>query len=104
MENRIRMLRKERKMTQLRLSMELEVSQETVSAYESGKYYPSYQTLLKLSKLLNSSIDYMMGLSSIRHPQLLHLSEKEQSLMVRYRMLDEHQKDCLSSFIDGLLA
>ena len=34
MENRIRQLREERHMTQVRLSVELGVSQETVSSYE----------------------------------------------------------------------
>lgn len=32
-------------MTQVRLSVELGVAQETVSAYESGKHYPSVATL-----------------------------------------------------------
>ena len=39
--NRIKKLRKEKNITQIRLSIELEVSQETISAYEKGKYYPS---------------------------------------------------------------
>ena len=37
--NRIRELREEKKITQIRLSIELEVSQETISAYEMEKYY-----------------------------------------------------------------
>lgn len=41
MKNRIRELRAEKNITQLRLSLELEVSQETVSAYENGKHLPS---------------------------------------------------------------
>ena len=39
MANRIKQLREEYNMTQVRLSIELEVSQETISAYESGKHY-----------------------------------------------------------------
>ena len=63
MRNRIKELRQKNHMSQIRLSIVLEVSQETVSAYENGKYYPSFQTLLKLSDIFNSSIDYIMGLS-----------------------------------------
>ena len=37
MKNRIRELRAEKNITQLRLSLELEVSQETVSAYDKRK-------------------------------------------------------------------
>ena len=51
MENRIKELRQRNNMSQIRLSIELEVSQETISAYENGKYYPSFQTLLRLSPL-----------------------------------------------------
>ena len=41
--NRIRQLRKEKNITQVRLSIELEVSQETISAYEKEKHFPSTQ-------------------------------------------------------------
>ena len=41
MSNRIRELREARSMSQVRLSIELEVSQETVSAYESEKHFPA---------------------------------------------------------------
>ena len=47
MANRIKQLREEYNMTQVRLSIELEVSQETISAYESGKHYPSVADYLK---------------------------------------------------------
>ena len=50
--NRIKELRESKGMTQVRLSIELEVSQETVSAYEKGKHYPSVEVLMKLLKFL----------------------------------------------------
>ena len=51
MKNRIRELRAEKNITQLRLSLELEVSQETVSAYENGKHLPSLKSLIKMVQL-----------------------------------------------------
>lgn len=89
-------------MTQVRLSIELEVSQETVSAYESGKYYPSYQTLLKLSQILNSSIDYLMGLSDVRHPQFVNLSQEEKQVLSIYSGLSERQKERVLGYLQGL--
>lgn len=59
--NRIKKLRKEKKITQIRLSIELEVSQETISAYEKGKYYPSAAMLIKLRDIFGVSIDYILG-------------------------------------------
>lgn len=103
MENRIRQLRQERQMTQVRLSIELEVSQETVSSYESGKHYPSYQILVQLSQILNTSIDYMMGLSDVRHPELYPLSKETTQALAVYSALPQHQKEKALAYMQGLL-
>lgn len=63
MYNRIGQLREEHHMTQVRLSIELGVSQETVSAYENGKHFPSVANLLKMSQIFDVSCDYLLGLS-----------------------------------------
>lgn len=52
--------RKERGITQIRLSIAAEVSQETISAYESGKAMPSAETLIKMSEFLGVSIDFLL--------------------------------------------
>ena len=61
MKNRIRELRAEKNITQLRLSLELEVSQETVSAYENGKHLPSLKSLIKMADIFHVSTDYLIG-------------------------------------------
>ena len=101
MENRIRELRKKYHMSQIHLSIELEVSQETVSAYEKGKYYPSFQTPLRLSKIFNASIDYIMGLSDEMR-QNPHLSDSEYVLLNHYSRLNENQKEKALAYMQGL--
>ena len=101
MENRIKELRKKHRMSQIYLSIELEVSQETVSAYEKGKYYPSFQTLLKLSKIFNSSIDYIMGLTDINDFSVT-LSQEESILLNLYCKLEETQKEKALAYMQGL--
>lgn len=59
--NRIKELRKKRKITQIRLSTEIEVSQETISAYENGKAEPKLDKLVKIADFLNTSTDYLLG-------------------------------------------
>ncbi len=59
--NRIKKLRQKRKITQLRLGTEIEVSQETISAYESGKVEPKLDNLIKMADFLNTSTDYLLG-------------------------------------------
>lgn len=75
MTNRIRQLREEKHMTQVRLSIELGVSQETISSYEKEKHYPSFVQLKRISELFGTSIDYAMGLSDIRIPVAVQSEE-----------------------------
>ncbi len=104
MENRIKMLREEQKMTQVRLSIELGVSQETVSAYELGRHYPSAQMLIKLTGLFHASIDYILGLSSVRLPvSAVCLPEDEASLLTAYRAMSASQREKATAYIAGLL-
>lgn len=59
--NRIKELRKKRNITQIRLSTEIEVSQETISAYENGKAEPKLDKLVRIANFLNTSTDYLLG-------------------------------------------
>ena len=101
--NRIRALRKEKSMTQVRLSIELEVSQETISAYEKGKHYPSAGSLMRMAELFDASMDYIMGLSSIR--KLIaekELLDDEIRLISIYRKLDTTCKEKAHSYLQGM--
>ena len=105
MPNRIKQLREENSMTQVRLSIELEVSQETISAYESGKHYPSVAALLKLSEIFHTSCDYILGLSEIRFPHAPdNLSTLEQQLLAKWNSMDSRKQELLLAYIDGLTA
>jgi len=101
--NRIKLLREEKLMTQVRLSIELEVSQETISAYEIGKHYPSVKSLLRMAELFNASIDYIMGLSSVRKlMEEKELSNDEVSLISVYRKLNPICKEKAHSYLQGM--
>lgn len=100
--NRIKELREAKKMTQVRLSIELNVSQETVSAYEKEKYFPSYQTLMKLSEIFNTSVDYIMGLSDKRTIQK-SAGERQDQLLVLFSELNEVNKEKALAYLQGML-
>lgn len=105
MPNRIKELREAAHMTQVRLSIELEVSQETVSAYESEKHYPSVASLLKLSEIFHASCDYILGLSDVRWPyQSASLTPVEEKLLAEWNTLSDQKKALLSAYLDGLTA
>ena len=101
--NRIKKLRKEKKITQIRLSIELEVSQETISAYEKGKYYPSATMLIKLRDIFGVSIDYILGLSDTRFDPLseTNLTEDENYILNLCRKMDDSDRKRTISYIEG---
>ena len=53
-------LREKKNMTQQRLAIELDMNQNTISRYESGKRQADYATLIKIADYFNVSIDYLL--------------------------------------------
>lgn len=102
MANRIKQLREENRMTQVRLSIELEVSQETVSAYEKEKHYPSFAQLCRMAELFHVSIDYLMGLSDIRAPVKIIEDETLNRLIAVGKTLTKEQAELVLAYIQGM--
>lgn len=57
---RLRELRKQRGISQLKLAMDLGMNQNTISRYENGEREADYQTLILLADYFNVSIDYLL--------------------------------------------
>ena len=105
MANRIRELREAMGMTQVRLSIELEVTQETISAYETGKHNVSMKNLMKMTQLFDVCMDYIMGVSDIRKPILPNkFTYDEIELLIMFRKMSQTQKEKAMAFMQGLLA
>ena len=59
--NRIRELRKEKKLTQTDLAKCLNTTTSNVSGWECGKWQPDNDTLIRLAEILDVSVDYLLG-------------------------------------------
>lgn len=57
MENKLRVLRAERKMSQADLAEQLGVSRQTINTIENGKYDPSLPLAFSLAKLFDHKIE-----------------------------------------------
>ena len=57
---RLKELRIKRRITQLRLSMDLNLNQNTISRYETGEREADYKTLIMIADYFNVSIDYLL--------------------------------------------
>ena len=60
-------LRLEKKLTQEELAKVLNLSVSTISMYETGSREPDISTLKNISEYFNVTCDYLLGLSSNRH-------------------------------------
>ena len=58
---KIRDLRKQRKMSQTELAKILHVSQQTVTAWETGKAEPSSSAISSLADYFDVTTDYLLG-------------------------------------------
>ena len=54
-------IRKERKLSQMKVAMDLNISREALSHYENDKREPSIELLTKMSDYFNVSIDYLIN-------------------------------------------
>ena len=57
---RLKELRKSRNISQVRLAIELNISQNSISRYETGEREADYKTLIALADFFNVSVDYLL--------------------------------------------
>lgn len=58
---RLKELRKKKGISQLRLAIELNTTQNTISRYETGEREPGIDELIKIADYFNVSVDYLIG-------------------------------------------
>ena len=61
MEFRLKELRKKKKISQLKLALDLNMNQNTISRYENMEREADYATLIKLADYFDVSLDYLLG-------------------------------------------
>lgn len=59
--DRLKTLREEHHFSQLKLSQELLVSQQTIAKWESGKTTPNPEMIKRISDFFNVTTDYLLG-------------------------------------------
>lgn len=71
---RLRELRKEAGYTQEELAKMIGKTRSAVAGYESENKEPDLETLARLAQIFKVSVEYLMGLSDIRQPNIINLS------------------------------
>lgn len=61
MEFRLKEIRKEHSVSQLKLALDLNMNQNTISRYETLEREADYEILLKFANYFDVSLDYLFG-------------------------------------------
>ena len=65
---RLKLLRQEKRLSQIELSKAILVGNKTISDYERGVSNPDFETLQKIASFFNVSTDYLLGKTDDRLP------------------------------------
>ncbi len=104
MEN-LRKIREKRHKNQLNVALAVGVTQESISMYESGVSLPKANVLIKLSQYLQTSTDYLLGLTDDDTPikyMNKNLSNKEKELLEKFIYLKTEDQLKLIGYADSL--
>lgn len=104
MEN-LKKIREKRNINQLKIAMDIGITQESISKYETGNAFPSKEILIKLADYLNCSIDYLLNRTdnpNINKDKISKEDEKIENLIFRYKSLSDENKNKLEGCLLAL--
>lgn len=91
---RIRLRRKELRITQTQIQQQTSISSGNLSGIENGRYLPSAIALIELSKVLHCSIDWILtGNSSISNISDNNESQNDVSLLQYFHGMSEDDQE-----------
>lgn len=95
--NRLTELRKQKKISQEELAKKIGVHQNVIGRYERGEAKPSIELAAKLAKVLEVSLDYLVGNTD------LELDKTIIDKLITIQKLPDEDKNCIMYSIDGLI-
>ncbi|MFR7500880.1 XRE family transcriptional regulator [uncultured Ruminococcus sp.] len=96
--SRIKEKRESIGMTQEELAAELGVSKGAIGNYESGNSYPKIDNMIQLFKALKTDANYIFQDETVQKE--VTLSSKEQTVIKKYRKLDNYGIDAVDGVLD----
>ena len=100
---RIRDLRKQKRMSQTELAKSAGVSQTTVTAWETGKAEPSSSAVAKLAVIFNVTTDYLLGRPNKQETKKddVELSDDDVIMTWRGKPLSDEDRELIRRIMNG---
>ena len=80
--NRLKTLRKQKKLTQKQLATQINVKNSIISFYENGDRFPSPEIIIKLSAVFHVSSDYLLGIENGTYIDVSGLTDSDIQLVL----------------------
>ena len=104
--NNLQTLRKKKGYKQIKVALDLNTTQETISSYETGRFFPYIDMLIKLADYYNTSIDYILCRTKYDMPiddiKPNNISDEDFILLNKINKLSNINKAKAEAYIDGL--
>jgi toxin-antitoxin system, antitoxin component, xre family len=106
MQNNLKQIRNNKNLLQTKVAMDLNITQETISSYETGRVFPSSDMLIKLADYYNTSIDYILCRTKYDMPidsiKPNNITDEDFILLNKIHKLSFVDKAKAEAYIDGL--
>ena len=98
----IRDLRKQKRMSQTELAKILHVSQQTVTAWETGKAEPSSSAVSNLADYFNVTTDYLLGRPEKKKgKQNVELTDDDIIMTYQGKELSDEDREIIKRLMNG---
>lgn len=101
--DRLKKLRKEKKLSQQELADKLGINRSTYARYETSTTEPDYETLRKLADFFGVTVDYILGRTNIPNDQSSNTNNLKTWLRQSNTDLSEEELEELEEDIRGYL-
>ena len=105
--NNIKKLRTQKNILQTKLALDLNLTQEAISSYETERVTPSADILVKLADYFNTNIDYLLCRTNYDLPvselKPNNLSDYQFQLYTKLNKLSMRDQELVNAYITALI-
>lgn len=100
---RLKQLRTDKKISQVKLALELNTTQASISKYEKGQVYPDINMLIEIAKYFHVSVDYLLELTPFKNFSTdTQFSNMDLKCLSLFNSLPNNKKSLAIAYLTGL--
>lgn len=105
--NKIKYLRTKKNILQTKIAMDLKLSQEAISSYETGRVTPSADVLISIADYFNTNIDYLLCRTPYDLPvadlKPNNITDSQFQLLTKINKLSSKDQELVNAYVTALI-